>query len=243
VEALIRALGGYTFENAWDLDALRRRADEVWERATYKVPVEEDRVKPQDVVRALAARLGAEDLVVTDASLSSGWIASHWRVQTSGRRVLAPRGLAGLGWGLPAAVGAAFAMRDGGRQGRVVCLAGDGGWGYSSSEIETLVRFRLPVVSIVLNNRVLGWNKHVAMRRYPDAWVSQDFLDVKWCAAAEALGAWAVRVERTEDLGRALDSAFSHTEGPAVVEVSSSEFETPVLKAMSGAVPAEQAAY
>ena len=189
---------------------------------------EADRVKPQQVARELAARLRDDDLVVTDASLSSGWGASLWRVGAPGRRLLAPRGLAGLGWGLPASVGAALAMRDLGRSGRIVCLAGDGAWGYSVAEIETLARFGLPVTSIVLNNKVLGWNKHEAIERYGDEYVSHDFLDVSWSKAAEALGAQAVRVDDAAGFGEALDTALERTDGPTMVEVSSSPVETPV---------------
>jgi len=150
--------------------------------------------------------------------------------------------VAGLGWGLPAAIGVAFGLLDSGKPGRVICLAGDGGWGYSLTEIETLARFRMPLVSIVLNNQVLGWNKHVAMRRYPDAWVSQDFLDVEYGKAAEALGAFAIRVEQADDVAGAIKQALEQEGRPSVVEVSSSEFETPVLKAMSGSA-APTAAY
>jgi acetolactate synthase I/II/III large subunit len=243
VQALLEAIADGQADSEWDLDALRERADEVWASDTFKRPVEEDRIKPQHVMRALAGRLGDDDIIVTDASLSSGWAASRWQVKTSGRRLLAPRGVAGLGWGLPAATGAAFALRDTGRAGRVVCLAGDGGWGYSLAEIETLARFQVSLPSIVLNNAVLGWNKHTAMRRYPDAWVSQDFLDVSWSDAAAALGGWGARVSDVDDLGAALDEAFAQSGRPSVIDVLSSEHETPVLKAMSGAGPATLASY
>lgn len=243
LRALLQATSHEHAANEWDVDALHARADEVWANDTFKRPVEEDKIKPQHVMRALAERLGEDDLIVTDASLSSGWAASRWRLKTAGRRLVAPRGVAGLGWGLPAATGAAFALRDTGRPGRVVCLAGDGGWGYSLSEIETLARFGVGLPAIVLNNAVLGWNKHVAMRRYPDAWVSQDFSDVSWSDAAIALGGWGTRVADADGIGAALDEALRQSGRPSVVEVLSSEHETPVLKAMSGAVPAKQAAY
>lgn len=243
LRALLEAVAGEHNETDWDLDALRERTDKFWATDTFKRPVEQDRIKPQHVMRALNDRLGDDDLLVTDASLSSGWAASRRRLHTTGRRVVAPRGVAGLGWGLPAATGAALALRDTGRPGRVVCLAGDGGWAYSMAEIETLARFEVPLTSIVLNNAVLGWNKHVALRRYPDAWVSQDFSDVSWSDAAIALGAWGTQVGDADAVGSALDEALAQTSRPSVVEVLSSEYETPVLKAMSGAVPAKQAAY
>jgi acetolactate synthase-1/2/3 large subunit len=243
LRALLMATQAEAYEPDWDLDSLRKRVEDFWATDTFKSSPVEDRIKPQHVMRELAERLCDDDVVVTDASLSSGWAASRWRLAASGRRLVAPRGMAGLGWGLPAAIGVAFAMRDIGRPGRVVCLAGDGGWGYSVSEIETLARFNVALPSIVLNNATLAWNKHGAMTRYPDAWVSQDFTDVSWSDAGVALGAWGARVTDPNEVGAALDRAFGQSDGPSVVEVISSEDETPVIKMAAGAVPARQAAY
>jgi acetolactate synthase-1/2/3 large subunit len=66
--------------------------------------------------------------------------------------------------------------------------------GHPLGDIETAARFELPVVSIVLNNGVLGWNKHVISERYPDDWVSPDLNQVDYATSARALGAHAVRV-------------------------------------------------
>jgi acetolactate synthase-1/2/3 large subunit len=243
-QALVEGLRGREGSFDWDLDAVSRRVQAWWaDPPVYARPPEGDAVKPQDVVRLMGERLERDDLVVTDASLSSGWAGSGWRTAAPGRRLLAPRGVAGLGWGLPAAIGAAFGLRDVGSPGRVVCLAGDGGWGYSLTEIETLARFGMPVVSVVLNNSVLGWNKHVLQRRYPGAFVSQDFSDVDYAAAAASLGAHALRVDRIEDVAAALDEALAVRDRPAVVEVISSEFETPVIKPMSGQSTGPRSSY
>lgn len=234
IEALIAA-GVEASSSEWDIDEIARTAAAWWgDEPDFKAPRDSDRVKPQDIVRVIGERIDDEDIIVTDASLSSGWIGTRWRVDNPGRRLLAPRGVAPLGWGLPAAIGTVFALRDAGSSARVVCLAGDGGWGYSLNEIEVLTRFRMPVVSIVLNNEVLGWNKHVAMRRYPDAWVSQDFTSVDYAASAAGLGAKTWRVSTIEEFDAALVEALEVTDRPTVIDVLSSPFETPVIKSMSG---------
>lgn len=234
IEALLAA-GVSAPAAEWDLDQIARTAESWWaDEPVFKTPRDDDKVKPQDIVRVIGERIADDDVIVTDASLSSGWVGTRWRVDTPGRRLLAPRGVAPLGWGLPAAIGAAFALKDSGSSGRIVCLAGDGGWGYSLNEIEVLTRFRVPVVSIVLNNEVLGWNKHVALRRYPDAWISQDFASVDYAASAAGLGAKTWRVSTIEDFDAALAEALEVTDRPTVIEVLSSPFETPVIKSMSG---------
>lgn len=234
IEALLAA-GVAAPASEWDIDQIARTAQAWWtDEPEFKSSRDDDKVKPQDIVRSIGEHLAEDDLIVTDASLSSGWIGTRWRVDHPGRRLLAPRGVAPLGWGLPAAIGTVFALRDSGSSGRVVCLAGDGGWGYSLNEIEVLTRFRMPVVSIVLNNEVLGWNKHVALRRYPDAWVSQDFSAVDYAACAAGLGAQTWRVSTIEEFDAALVEALAVTDKPTVIEVLSSPFETPVIKSMSG---------
>ena len=89
------------------------------------------------------------DTAVADASLASGWAACYLTFASAGRRSIAPRGLAGLGWGSPAAVGAALAREN---QGRILHFAGDGGFGYSLQEMEVMTRAQLPVLTFIFNN-------------------------------------------------------------------------------------------
>jgi acetolactate synthase-1/2/3 large subunit len=75
------------------------------ERASDAVPV-----TPQRVLAALEKALGPDDRLICDASLASGWGGVYFEQRLPGRRVLSPRGLAGLGYALPAAIGAASAV-------------------------------------------------------------------------------------------------------------------------------------
>ena len=71
-------------------------------------------------------------------------------------RFLTPRGIAGLGWGLPFAIGARVAAPDA----PVFCVVGDGGFGHVWSELETARRMGLQLVVMVLNNQILGYQAH-----------------------------------------------------------------------------------
>ncbi|XVQ07157.1 thiamine pyrophosphate-binding protein [Spirillospora sp. CA-255316] len=216
----------------WDAEGVRRLVDEWWRGTPDDGVDEHGAVKPQAVMRALGAVMGEDDVLVTDASLSSGWGAAHWRTRRAGRTFIAPRGLAGLGWGLPAAIGSALALQDAGSDARVYCVAGDGGWAYSQSELETLARLRLPVVATVLNNSVLAWTRHSAAQRYPgDEPISQDFTDVDFAAAAVAMGTLGHRCTTPDQFAEAATKAAAdHAGSPVVLEVVSSKTETPVLK-------------
>jgi acetolactate synthase I/II/III large subunit len=112
-------------------------------------------IRSERVMRELSARMVREMIFVADASYSSMWIVGQLRGCRAGQRFLTPRGLAGLGWGLPMAIGAKVARPSS----PVVALVGDGGFAHSWAELETMVRSDVAVVTIMLNNGILGFQK------------------------------------------------------------------------------------
>jgi acetolactate synthase-1/2/3 large subunit len=171
-------------------------------------------VRPERVVVELDKRLDPTAIAVADASYSSIWIAQGLTARKAGARYLTPRGIAGLGWGLPMAIGAQVAAPDR----RVVCLAGDGGFGHSWAELETLRRLRLPVTVIVLNNGILAYQKDAEDARFGEHTDAVDFAPVDHAAIARACGVAGTRVERAEEVGPALDAAFA-SGAPALIDV------------------------
>jgi len=236
--ALVAALRDDRPRTAWDPDRIAALRREWWEGPiVYRQAPLPGTLKPQDLVRIMRELMSDRDAIVTDASLASGWIAGRWQVRTAGRCSFAPRGLAGLGWGLPAAIGVSLARRDRGAGGRVVCLAGDGGWGYSMADVESAARLGLPVVSVILNNSTLGWIKHSAAHRYPGGMISEDFTDVSFADAARALGARVASVRELEAFRTALRTALDDASTtPWVIEARSCGVETPVLANAPAAV-------
>jgi acetolactate synthase-1/2/3 large subunit len=142
---------------------------------------------------------------VADASYSTIWMTAHLRARTAGQRFLSPRGLAGLGWGLPMALGAKAARP----QAPVVCIVGDGGFGHVWAELETAVRERLPLTLIVLNNSILGFQKHAELIGFSEYTSAIGFGPVDHAAIARAVGAIGVRVERADQLGEQLKQALA----------------------------------
>ncbi|MCK8784414.1 acetolactate synthase catalytic subunit [Roseomonas sp. NAR14] len=189
-------------------------------------------VRPERVMAELDRRLRPDDIAVADASYSSIWIANYLTARRAGQRFLTPRGLAGLGWGLPLAIGAQVAAPDS----RVVCLVGDGGFGHSWAELETLRRLRAPVTLIVLNNGILGYQKHAEDVKFGDHTIAVDFAEVDHAAIARACGVRGVRVERGEAVGAALDAAFASGE-PGLIEVITDPEASPPITFYGGHVP------
>jgi acetolactate synthase I/II/III large subunit len=234
--ALEEAVRADRRDHDWDLERVAGLRRQWWDGpVSYRRPPVPGVLKPQDLVRLMRELMREGDSIVSDASLASGWVASRWQARSAGRHVFAPRGLAGLGWGLPAAIGVSTAWRGHQDHGRLVCLAGDGGWGYSMADVETAARRRLPIISVILNNSSLAWIKHAAASRHPGGMVSEDFIEVSYGDAARALGATVERVSTLEQFEAAFKTArFDEADRPWVIEATTCDIETPVLPSPTG---------
>jgi acetolactate synthase-1/2/3 large subunit len=161
--------------------------------------------RPERLMAELDALLRPEDIVVADASYSSIWVANYLTARRPGQRFLTPRGIAGLGWGLPMAIGAQIAAPEA----RVFCLCGDGGFGHSWAELETLRRMELPVVVAVLNNGILGYQKHAEEVKFGEHTNAVNFTTVDHAAIARACGVQGVRVETSSAIRPALEAGLT----------------------------------
>ncbi len=181
-------------------------------------------IRPERVMHEVDGLMTPESIVVADASYSSLWVTNYLVARRAGQRFLTPRGLAGLGWGLPMALGAKVAAPEA----PVICVSGDGGFGHCWAELETARRMKLPVVLIVLNNGVLGYQKDaetVKFRGYTDAC---HFETVDHAAIARDCGCHGVRVERPEELRPALAAALSRDVLTLIDVVTDPEARPPI---------------
>ncbi|MDT4894017.1 MAG: acetolactate synthase large subunit [Pseudonocardiales bacterium] len=180
-------------------------------------------IAPQRVVGELQEALGPDDILLCDASLSSGWGGVYLDQHSVGRKVLMPRGLAGLGYALPAAIGVATADRDV----RTVVLTGDGALAYAVGEFATIIEQRLPITVVVLNNRSLGWIRWYRRITFGTGWENEDFADVDYSAVANAYGWDAERIEDPAQLGPAMERAL-RSGRPSLLDVITETWTTPV---------------
>lgn len=97
-----------------------------------------------DVLSDLA---GPTVTIVTDMGFAFQNTHQAWKTKT-GQRLLTSCGLASMGWGLPAAIGAAMETDR-----QVICITGDGGFSMTQQELATMVYHNLPITIILLNNR------------------------------------------------------------------------------------------
>ncbi|ODT89928.1 thiamine pyrophosphate-binding protein [Phenylobacterium sp. SCN 70-31] len=178
-------------------------------------------VAPEAVVAAIADLAPDDSILVTDASLASGWTAARYPIRRAGRGFLAPRGLAGIGWAGGAALGAALGSPAGTR---VVAVAGDGAAAYWLGEIETAVRMELPIIFVMLNNAGYGWV--IQGERSLGITPESVFRPVDFAAVGRAMGAGASRAATLDEAREGLAAALSQP-GPYVLDVLSSELSSP----------------
>jgi acetolactate synthase-1/2/3 large subunit len=174
-----------------------------------------DGINPNVLVRQLAAASAAALAYTVDAGQHTWWAAQSIQLN-AGQRFLAATGLGPMGFALPAGIGVAVAT---GRP--VVVLAGDAALQINIQELQTIVRHRLPVKIVVLNNRCHGmvrqFQESAFAGRYPatvDGYSAPDFARV-----AAAYGIAGRTAAAAEEVEAALAWLWREPAAPALLEV------------------------
>lgn len=186
-------------------------------------------IRPEFMMRVLNSTLRPDDIVVADASYATNWVSTYLSGRANGARFLEPRGLAGLGWGFPLALGAKLAAPSA----RVFAVVGDGGFAHCWSELETARRLNIDVVTIVLNNQILGYQRHgeeFVFKTHSDA---ADLGPVDHAAIARACDCHGERVETPAECGPALERAMSAGR-PALIDLMIDDKAHPPLNLFAG---------
>lgn len=219
LEELIRQMSREKLDNQqwgqWRIQCLH------WKRK-YPVVLPEYReqvgsVNSYHFIDLLSDILAPNDIVVTDMGFAFQNTHQVFRVK-KGQRVLTNCGLAPMGWGLPAAVGACF----GNGKKRTICIAGDGGLLMTIQEMATVMHYRLPVKLFVLNNggyltikqtQELGFEGRLMGCTEKSGISFPDFMKI-----AEAHRFKGVRLTSHQDLKKHLEEVMNH-EGPVLCEI------------------------
>ena len=121
-----------------------------------------------------------------------------------------------MGYGMPAAIGAKFACPEK----IVVALSGDGGFMMTMQELETAVRYNIPIISIVFNNRMYGTIRMHQELHYPERVMGTNLGTVQFAEFAKCVGADGYFVQTKKEFEQALLGALKKSR-PAVIEVYS----------------------
>ena len=180
---------------------------------------------PRRAVLTLNKYLGENTAVCTDVGQHQMWSAQNLSFRTP-RRFVSSGGLGTMGFGLGAAIGAAYGTGE-----RSVLVTGDGSFGMCLNELATAVTYNVPVVILIMNNGVLGMVRQWQTLFY-DKHYSNSIIDRKtdFPALARAFGADGETVSSPEELDKALERAFGYN-GPYVIDcrIDKDEFVLPML--------------
>jgi acetolactate synthase-1/2/3 large subunit len=180
-----------------------------------KFPVNGSKILPQFVVQKVAEMTNHEAIVVTDVGQNQMWAAQYYGFRRP-RQILSSGGLGTMGYGLPAALGAAFGCPDR----TVVCFTGDGGFQMNIQELTTAVLHKVPLKIVLLNNGYLGmvrqWQELFFGKRYSSTVLSEgnpDFMKL-----AEGYGAVGLKAAKVDEVEMVIKKGLKIKNKPVVME-------------------------
>ncbi|HVN87976.1 MAG TPA: thiamine pyrophosphate-binding protein [Candidatus Binatia bacterium] len=194
-------------------------------------------IHPFRLAHEVAQAAGSEAVIVADGGETASWVEMAAGVGGGGRW-LSHGYLGCLGTGMPFAIAAKVAHPDR----PVVCVIGDGSVGLNFAEFDTMVRHRLPIVTVVNNDQQWGMSAHGQDLIFGEGRrVVTDLAPTRYDLAAAGFGCHAEYVERPEELRPALQRAFAAGKPACVNVMTDPKVIAPITIAMVGAAkPAER---
>jgi acetolactate synthase I/II/III large subunit len=168
-------------------------------------------LRPQEIIHYLRVVLAPHDLVICDVGAHKLWMARQFPCDLPNTCVIS-NGYASMGIGLPGAIAAKLVFPDR----RVLTVTGDGGFLMNVQELETAVRYQVPVVVLVWRDDgygVIRWNQMLRFGR--PAFV--EFGNPDLVKLAESFGAVGIRVSTDSELQPCLTKAFELNQ-PVVID-------------------------
>jgi len=176
----------------------------------------EDEIAPQYMIQKISEVTNGDAIVVTDVGQHQMWAAQYYTYNHT-RSWITSGGLGTMGFGFPAAMGAAVAYPNR----TVVAIVGDGGFQMTSMELATAVDQKLPVIIAIMNNGYLGmvrqWQELFYGGRYSSSDLNSSNPD--FVKMAESYGAVGYRASTPEELDIVLQKAMLVKDRPVVLDI------------------------
>jgi acetolactate synthase I/II/III large subunit len=177
--------------------------------ATIRVPGD---VQLSDIIHSIRAQTGSDAIICNGAGNNTSWLHRFFRYRQY-RNQLAPTS-GTMGYGLPAAIAARLRHPER----CVVAVVGDGDLMMIVQELATAMQYQVNIIVIVINNGIYATIRMHQEREYPGRVIGTDMINPDFVMLAEAHGAHAERVSRTEQFAAAFARCLDAGR-PALIEV------------------------
>ncbi|HVP25757.1 MAG TPA: thiamine pyrophosphate-dependent enzyme, partial [Methanomicrobiales archaeon] len=158
-------------------------------------------LRPPYIMKVLSETVPEDAVISIDVGENGWWFGRNFRMKR--QRFVMSGYLASMGFGLPGAIAAKLAHPEK----KVFCITGDGGFAMAMAELVTAVKYHLPMVVVVMNNRELGMIRvEQQQEHYPN--FGTDLLNPDFAAYGEACGGRGIRVTRPAELEPAIRKAM-----------------------------------
>ena len=203
--------GADTFGGAAAAADIRRRKFARFEAiaAAMEAPI-----RPEQVIATLQRCLPEDATIVSDPGTSCPYLSAYYTLPRAGRHFITNRAHGALGYSLSAALGAWF----GAPQRKTVALMGDGSFGFTCGELETVTRAGAPITFIVLSNSNFGWIKASQRDDCGARYYNVDFQRGDHAAIAAAYGVTSWQVSDPHKLESVMREALAH-DGPTLIDI------------------------
>jgi acetolactate synthase-1/2/3 large subunit len=203
-------------------DRIKTDTRQVWndyiagEKKNYPFPHKqpEEPLHPYNIIRTVESLVECDSIISTDVGQHQMWVAQYYPFKKP-RTLLTSGGLGTMGFGLPTALGAAFANPEK----RVVCFSGDGSILMNVQELATLADYNLNVTIILFNNGHLGLVRQQQELFFEKNFIASKFItNPDFSTIAKGFGIRSFDLANETDVTGTLSRALSET-GPCFVNV------------------------
>ncbi|MHA2274612.1 MAG: thiamine pyrophosphate-binding protein, partial [Candidatus Kariarchaeaceae archaeon] len=177
---------------------------------------DETPVHPMRFIKELTKTIPKDHILVTDPGVSAIYPSAFFKLKNAGRSIIFNYALGALGYAIPASVGAHYARPDD----CTIALTGDGSFGFTVGELETISRIGGNINIILFNNGGYGWMKAEIQAKHGSKYIdfASNFKEVDYQKIAEGFGLEAYTVEEPNQLHQTLSEALNYS-GPTLINL------------------------
>ena len=198
-----------------DTDAWWEKIEDWKNECPLDYDQDEDELKTQYVIERISEKTKGEAVIIADVGQHQMWVAQYYKFNNP-RSHLTSGGLGTMGFSVPAAIGAAFAVNDR----HIISISGDGGFQMNMQELITAAYHKLPIKFIIINNGFLGMVRQWQELFHAEKYSFTDLRDSNpnFVKIGEALGIESYTTFKSDEVDELLDKAFSINDRPVLID-------------------------